>query len=231
MKQTNIAYITFKEKLCASELRFFRGAVIQMVGTENTLFHNHLTGNHLAYGYPLVQYKLLDNRATIVGIGEAADIVKQLADRFPAEMLIGKKKQTFNVMECTSRTYTPKIEVTPKLYEAYNYIALTDENYKRYHSMLALTDKISFLENIVTGNILSFLKGIGIRIEERVECAITELHELKAKPYKGIRFDTFDIKFVSNIELPSRIGLGKSVSMGFGTVKKAELPERFKNFH
>lgn len=97
--------------------------------------------------------------------------------------------------------------------------------------MLALTDKITFLEQIITGNILSFFKGIGYHVEERIECAITEMKELSEQSYKHVKFDSFEIKFVCNMELPDGIALGKSGSVGFGTLTRCELPERFKNFN
>ena len=102
------------------------------------------------------------------------------------------------------------------------YIGLTDENFKKYHSMLALTDKVNFLEQVITGNILSFLKGIGYHAAEQIECAITQLKEPVEQSYKHVKFDTFDLMFVSNMELGS---------VGFGTLSRRELPDRFKNFN
>lgn len=97
--------------------------------------------------------------------------------------------------------------------------------------MLALTDKVNFLEQVITGNILSFLKGIGYHAAEKIECAITQLKEPVEQSYKHVKFDTFDLMFVSNMELPDGIALGKSGSVGFGTLFRRELPDRFKNFN
>ena len=230
MEAKNIAILRFEENLGASDIRCFRGAIIDMVGKEQAFFHNHEAGG-LRYGYPLIQYKSIGGHACLVGIADAALSVMQLADKFPCLLKIGKKEMEFHVLDCRLVPYFPKMEDAPKLYHLKDYIALTEDNFKKYHSLLALTDKVNFLEQIIIGNILSFLKGIDYHVQERIECAITEMKEPTEKFYKHVKFDTFDLMFVSNIELPDAIALGKSGSVGFGTLTREELPERFKNIN
>lgn len=224
----NIAILRFEESLDMEELRCFRGAIIEMVGRDETAFHNH-GENGCKYVYPTVQYKVMRGHVCLVGLGDSCFSVMQLANQFPCELKIGKKSKVFHVKDCTLKPYEPVIEDAPKLYQLRQYIALTDENFKKYHSLLALTDKIVLLENIITANILSLLKGVGYHASEHIEVAITELMELREKAYKQVKFDLFDIKFVSNIELPEGLALGKSVSVGFGTIYQLELPEQLKN--
>lgn len=225
----NIAILQFEECLDIAELRCFRGAIIDMVGRENTSFHNHEELGY-KYGYPTIQYKVMDGQVCLIGIRESAIPIMQLAGRFPATIQIGKKQKVFHVKNCSLTPYIPVIEDAPKLYHLKQYMGLTDDNFKKYHSMLALTDKITLMEQIITGNILSFLKGIGYHAAERIEVAITRFEEQREKSYKHVKFDIFDVQFVSNIELPEAIGLGKSVSVGFGTLTKMGLPDRFYNF-
>lgn len=230
MEAKNIAILRFEENLGMFDLRCFRGAIIDMVGKEQVFFHNHEPGG-LRYGYPLIQYKVMGGHVCLLGIAEAALPVMQLAGKFPCSLKIGQKMVEFHVLDCRLVPYIPKMEDAPKLYHLKNYIALTDDNFKKYHAMLALTDKISFLEQIIIGNILSFLKGVGYHAEERIELAITQMKLPTEQSYKHVRFDTFDLMFVSNIELPDGIALGKSGSVGFGTLSRKELPDRFKNFN
>ena len=230
MTTTKIATLKFEESLTLAELRCLRGAVMDLAGRECTPFHNHLEGGRLSYGYPLVQYKTINGHAAVVGIADAADVVMRIASEFPRPLAIGSKVKAFHVDSCSIEDYTPIVETRPKLYSVSNYIGLTDENFKRYHSMLALTDRIVLVENILVGNILSFLKRIDCHIDQQLFCAITEFSELRSKSYKRVKFDTFDLSFVSNIELPSGIALGKSGSVGFGVVKREPLPPQFENY-
>ena len=230
MEAKNIAILRFEENLSFVELRCFRGAIIDMVGRDNPFFHNHETSG-LRYAYPMIQYKVIEGHVCIAGIAEAAMAVIQLVNRFPCSLSIGTKNMEFHVLDCKLVPFVPKLEITPKLYGLSNYIGLTDDNFKKYHSMLALSDKIVLLEQIITGNILSFLKGIGYFAEERIECVITKFCEPKELPYKHVKFDCFDLQFVSNIELPDFIALGKSGSVGFGTLSRLRLPDKFKNLN
>ena len=76
-----------------------------------------------------------------------------------------------------------------------------------------------FLESILTGNILSFAKGMDYHIKERLLVKITHLSKPLSQTFKGQNVLVFNIEFVSNIELPQWIGLGKGSSLGFGTVE------------
>lgn len=231
MEAKSIAILRFEENLNLVELRCFRGAIIEMVGKDQPYFHNHEAGGGLRYGYPLVQYKVIGGHVCLVGIAEAAMAVMLLVGRFPYSIKIGKKEIEFHVQDCKLVPYVPKIEITPKLYRLNNYIALTDDNFNKYHAMLALSDKLVLLEQIITGNILSFLKGIGYYAEQHIECVITKFNEPKELSYKHVKFDCFDLQFVSNMELPDTIALGKSGSVGFGILSRLELPDKFKNFN
>ena len=230
MEAKNIAILRFEENLNFVELRCLRGSIIDLVGKDHPFFHNH-QGSGLRYAYPMVQYKVIGGHVCIIGIGEASMAVMQLVGKFPRTLSVGKTEVEFHVKDCKLEPYVPVMEITPKLYGLTNYIALTDENFKKYHSMLALSDKIILLEQIITGNILSFLKGIDYYVDERIECVITKLDEPKEKPYKHVRFDWFNLQFVCNMELPDGIALGKSGSVGFGTLSRLRLPDRFKNFN
>ncbi|MBK8558282.1 MAG: hypothetical protein IPL65_22290 [Lewinellaceae bacterium] len=65
MKKIKYLTIRFKNDIGFQELRKFRGAVINVAGKENTLFHNHQNGN-FRYSYPLIQYKRIDNKAALI---------------------------------------------------------------------------------------------------------------------------------------------------------------------
>ena len=75
------------------------------------------------------------------------------------------------------------------------------------------------LEKILVGNIISMSKGLGYTVPGPIEVNILKLREvntsLKGNPMLG-----FMGEFEVNFEIPDYLGIGKSVSRGFGTVKK-----------
>lgn len=48
------------------EVKLFRAAAIHALQNAEVLFHNHLDGEKLRFGYPLIQYKRIRRKAAIV---------------------------------------------------------------------------------------------------------------------------------------------------------------------
>jgi hypothetical protein len=101
-----------------------------------------------------------------------------------------------------------------------NWIALNQENFKKYKRIESMKDRISFLESILTANIISFAKGIEWTIEKPIELNIIDILKTNEQALKGVKVMGFDIKFATNVFLPNFIGLGKSVSLGYGVIKQ-----------
>ena len=233
MSNINITTITFGTTIEPREIQCFRGAIVRSMGKDrDVLLHNH-TDEGLRFSYPMVQYKVNRKKPQIVAIGSIGQEIKSFLDQNPLELTIGDHKQHFEVEEIQEKPYSPSFSEEPKLYSIRNYIALTSKNHTEYHSILALTDRIQFVEHVLVGNILSFLKGIGYHSDEKIYLAITSIDGTPIVRYKGIRFEAFDLHFVCNINLPDNIGLGKSSSVGFGKISKvnhiADSPWKDKN--
>ena len=214
------------------ELLCLRGAVNKTLretngGYENNvLFHNHeATG--LRYGYPLVQFRKTTAGAVIVGIGEAAAAVHALAEKHELKLTIGNRETLITVDKCEDTYYQPTVSDEPKLYSLTDYIALTDQNLKDYNNFLALSDKILLLEKILVGNILSFFKGIEHHTNDQIVAVLTAIDNEGETTYKGIKWKTFNLHFVSNAALPNAIGLGKSTAMGYGTLTIEKLDDKY----
>ena len=84
--------------------------------------------------------------------------------------------------------------------------------------MNTLTGQIAFLEKVLTGNILSFAKGVGYNVEKNIIVKIQKIHREYFIKYKGTGLQSFDLTFQTNFSLPEFIGLGKGVSTGNGVI-------------
>ena len=105
-------------------------------------------------------------------------------------------------------------------YTLRKWLPLSSDNYRTYQSLEGIVEQCSFLQNILIGNILSFCKGVGITIAQEIKCVITQIMETRTYTYKGVKMQGFDVEFKTNVSLPDYIGLGKGVSLGFGTVMR-----------
>jgi hypothetical protein len=209
----------------------FRGAIIRAMGDKaHPLMHNH-DGEGLRFAYPLVQYKVLDGHPAIVAFGDVGEyLARHFEQHKELTLELRGRERIFKLSESSCCDYSPIYNDNPKYYSMARYLPLTETNVLEYKSLMALTDKICFLEKIITGNILSFFKGIGYTATEQIEAVITSIDKQEMIVYKGVHFMAFDLHFVSNLVLPDYIGLGKSSSVGMGVVCQEPLPEQFKHY-
>ena len=77
------------------------------------------------------------------------------------------------------------------------------------------------------------LKGLNIWLEENLTVKITSLPESFLVRYKNVDLMAFNVDFETNLSIPANVGVGKHVSVGFGTIRlnkkaKTEQPEQEK---
>lgn len=201
------------------EIPLFRGAVINSLGDKaNLLFHNHKEDNTYRYSYPLIQYKRVNNKAAITCVEEGVDLVGQILSELSGTIVLGERKTEYHVDEIHSTKEPIQIKETFSVYQLHQWLPLNSINYAKYQDTEELVEKIRILERVLTGNILSFLKGIDIYLKEQLIIHITDIFDQKAISYKHIKLLAFDIKFKANINLPPYISVGKNASIGNGTL-------------
>ena len=218
-KPINILTVQFANEISQQEIPLFRGAVLKRMGNEaNLLFHNHTGKNTFRYSYPLIQYKRIGGKASLVCIGEAANIVGQFLTQCNGTLKIGEREEEFN----TNRVFPTRLFV--QTWEnLFNYhiscwLPLNSKNYQLYQNIDDSIEQTNFLENILKGNLLSMLKGLDIHIEKELIVKITKLSEPYILYNKGVGMTAFNADFMCNLTIPNNIGIGKNASIGFGVV-------------
>jgi hypothetical protein len=180
-------------------------------------FHQH-TGKRFDYNHPLIQYRIIDGYPLIVGLREGS-ILLQIMDRF-SELKLGIN--TYQVLETKCETIPSEIGSTHKLisYSFLNpWLALNEKNYERYQMLGSWGKKEELLEKILIGNIISMSKSLGYTVPAPIQADIHHLKEVKTS-LKGTPMIGFLGTFSVNFEIPDYWGIGKSVSRGFGTIKR-----------
>lgn len=212
----NISFDTLIEPY---EIPAFRGAIIDKVGQEDTiLFHNHLSDNTFLYQYPRIQYKRIAKKPAIVCINKGVDEIHRFFEKAEWNLKIGTKELKMKIDQLRLNQFELNVWDKSFQYRIMNWLALNQENYSKYKEIEAISEQILFLEAILKANILSFAKGINWTIEKPIEIKITSMPEQKIIKNKQRKLLAFNLNFKTNIFIPNFIGLGKSVSIGFGTV-------------
>jgi hypothetical protein len=202
------------------EVNKFRGAVINEVGLDKVLLHNHLGENGFRHKYPLVQYKSIRNKAVIICLDQGMDQIHSLFGKSKLEFMIGGSKRTYQVDSVKMNRITLQVWDVVKNYKLRNWLPLNQENHKKYITCSNDVEKKELLKHILIGNILSMAKGLEWHVEKEILIEIEEFIEKKTFKFKEVFYLAFDLKFRCNLFFPPYIGLGKGSSIGYGVVTK-----------
>jgi hypothetical protein len=220
MKKLKYLSVQFENELAYHEIEKFRGAVIHTLSEPEVyaLFHNHID-DKFAYRYPLIQYKSIGKKAALICLDEGADQIHAFFSRNIGQLRVGQRHETFTVEKLSANQFT--LQVWDKMfdYSLIRWLPLKPENHKLYVGLTEQSEKISFLEKMLTGNLLSFAKGVGWHVDKPVQVKITELKKAYSLLFKEQSISAFDIEFQTNIFLPNFIGLGKGSGKGYGVIK------------
>ncbi|MHA1973580.1 MAG: CRISPR-associated endonuclease Cas6 [Candidatus Hodarchaeales archaeon] len=186
---------------------------------ENKLFHQH-SGEGYVFKYPLIQYKILGSTYTVIAINEAVDVLE-------GSFTSLKEIRLGNIVCPITDKYVVKNEYRLGITEGlqdYKFItpwfALNQKNYVFYRSLVTSQEKKEFLSRILIGNILSLCKSLGLRVEQKIMCTVSA--SPRRSSMKTVPIMPFIGQFRTNFEIPDLLGLGKSVSRGFGTIQKVD---------
>jgi len=102
------------------------------------------------------------------------------------------------------------------------WLALNEKNYEKYQGLENWAEKKRFLAKILVGNIISMSKGLGYTVPEPIKADISKIREVRTS-LKGTPMLGFLGTFSVNFSIPDYFGLGKSVSRGFGTVRRLNV--------
>ncbi|NMC10970.1 MAG: CRISPR-associated endonuclease Cas6 [Methanothrix sp.] len=182
---------------------------------EHALLHQHVT-DKLIYKYPLIQYKMLDGCPLVLGINEGANVLKEIYDKF-SEIKLGDS--TYSIMERGVTLKSEEFGCSDQIYSykfASPWLALSQENYPRYTGA-SRDERRDLLRRILIGNLLSASKGLEYVATKHIRLELGRMREeiclLKGTKVTGLRGE-----FTATFAIPDHMGLGKSVSRGYGTV-------------
>ncbi len=195
-----------------------RGWLMQQFPNQPLVSHHEDSGTSI-YIYPRVQSKVFLGNALILGIDEGVDFITELVENKPSILLLNREK--FIVDNIITETATAAFGISNDLYQ-YDFITpwlgLNQENYKKYLVLRPGKDRQALLSSILVGNVLSAAKSLGIFLGDQIEIR-PFLKPIQIR-FKGRAMIGFKGNFRANLKLPNLIGLGKSVSRGFGTIIK-----------
>ena len=183
----------------------------------DSLLHNHGESGAGIYRYPLVQYKVIGKTPTILAVEDGIREVHPLVME-RRELLLGQYRYPCGHVNIDLSTAVIGDIAKPQSYRFCSpWFGLNQSNYRSYEQAGA-SERQNILSRILIGNLLSLAKGMGLRVEGQLE-VFPQLEERPVR-FKDEIILGFSGAFSANYLIPDLMGIGKSVSRGFGSVRQ-----------
>ena len=196
-------------EITTTQLRGFIGNLF----VDDVEFHHH---SEKSYHYPLVQYKKIDGKLTVMGLQRYADVLMNKIVQLERvvtprnEVKVNAVHVEVDDFEIDSQQHVYRF-ITP-------WLPLNEENYQKFKEADENNRQL-LLERILIGNTLSMLKGLGIFLDYRITASISQFRPVAVSVH-GNKFEAFWASYSLKLGLPDFVGLGKSVSKGFGAIRR-----------
>jgi len=195
------------------ELRFF----FHKKSAEYTRLHKDTTTGFI-HRYPVVQCKQIKGLLMVIGVGQGAYLLQEISG--------GKQELGNGETTCAISGRDPEIRnevfgISDKIhtYEFLTpWLALNQQNAKKFYDLKGKPERDAFMQKILTGHLGTLAKSIDydlpapLSCESRVRFRRERIHRENVMVFLGT--------FQTNLTIPDYLGIGQSVSAGFGTIRR-----------
>jgi hypothetical protein len=173
---------------------------------------------------------MINGAPMVIGINDGADVLKQVYDKYE-DIKLGD--EVYEIVERGICVKNQEFGLSDKIHSyefATPWLALNQENYMKYYSLKDGGERLEFLRKTLTGNLLSMSKSLDYQVPDTIKCDVQV--NIRKRRLKDVNVMTFIGEFQANFIIPDHLGVGKSVSRGFGAVAKKNDPEmNFNNIY
>jgi hypothetical protein len=183
---------------------------------EYTRLHKGSTPGFI-HRYPVVQCKQIKSMLMVIGISQGADLLQEIsgnAKEFRSGentcILSGRDREIRNEEFGISDKILTYEFLTP-------WLALNQQNAKKFYDLKGKPERDAFMQKILTGHLITLARSIDydlpapLMCESRVRFKRQRIHQENVMVFLGT--------FRTNLRIPDYLGVGQSVSSGFGTIR------------
>jgi hypothetical protein len=167
--------------------------------------------------YPVIQCKRVKNELLVLGTGQGAGLLWALSSS-GNELLPGPSTCTIIKRDPEIRNEVVGISETLQRYEFLTpWIALNQQNAKKFYDLKGKPERDAFMQKILASALSSFAKSIDCDLREPLICRSKvrfrqeRIHDENVMVFLGT--------FETNLMVPDYLGIGQSISKGFGTIR------------
>jgi len=185
--------------------------------SEHYTFVHKQSPEHFIHRYPVIQCKWIKNRILVIGIGQGADLLQEISghgediiagtDRF---IICGRDQDIRHETFCMSDKTCSYEFLTP-------WLALNQQNARKFYNLKGKQERDAFMQKILAGNLTTLAKSLDYALPATLMCVSRvrfrreRIHDENVMVFVG--------SFETNLIIPDYLGIGQSISQGFGTIR------------
>lgn len=210
--------ISFDMPLHPGQIKQWRGAVARTAGKNNDLFHNHKNGksDQYHYRYPQIQYRVVNGKAHIWAMNDGVEALRNWLMKDQPCIDINGLSIPIKIIQLEEKEYHLRQTTTPHHYRLMNYLPFTPDNYRKWQALDNLTDRIALLEDLLNGHLAALTQSQGYDLPRDLDLRIVNIRSMRPVKVHNYQRIAFNLLFRCPLVLPEQIGLGRSISYGFG---------------
>jgi len=201
----------------------FRADLARQLAEYQATGQSGIPAEKMIHRYPAILCKQVKNDLMVIGICQGAGFLKHLVEEH-AGIIPGKNS-------CTVATRDGEIRdgefgITGTMYEyefLTQWLALNQQHAKKFYDLKGKPARDAFLQNILTAHLTTRAKSLDYLPDDPITC-------LPHVRFIRERIDRENVivflgKFRTNLCIPDYLGIGQSVSQGYGTIRR--IPETY----
>jgi len=230
----HLTTLTLNIPLHPATIPIFRGSIIELLGKEHHLFHNHDNSqgqDHHHWGYPCIQYAVRRGRVTIIGIGEGSEAIKRiLIPRLPDELSMAGYTYPIGDYRMKSQIMETAWQTQPQRYGLSGWLALNKDNYQRWKTTMDEDVRRKVLNQALTGHLRCLAGALQLPEPKRAIGEVLRIdNQKKVRWKKGLHLVSFDVLIQCNLNLMPGLGLGRIAAFGYGEMMSEGYYRAYRN--
>ena len=167
--------------------------------------------------YPIVQCKQIKGTIVVIGAGQGANFLQEISGS-AQDLRFGETSCIITGRDPEIRDEEFGISDEIHTYEFLTpWLALNQQNAKKFYDLKGKPDRDAFMQKILAGHLSTLAKSLDydlpapITCKSRVRFRRERIHQENVMVFLGT--------FGTNLTIPDYLGIGQSVSQGFGTIR------------
>jgi hypothetical protein len=206
-------------RFSADDLRTFLN---KKMAEYSALHRNDAAG--FIHRYPVLQCKQVKGDLMVTGISQGADCLCQLTRD---QTLLGAGESTCRITACDPAIRSEPFGVTdtPRSYEFLTpWLALNQQYAKKFYDLKGKPERDAFMQQLLTTQLNTLAKSLDYELTVPVSCQAKVRFRRDRIGRENVM--VFLGKFRTHLRIPDYLGIGLSVSQGYGTIKRiTESPD------